>query len=54
MIQPITKKDRNRFPQETKGKEFKLVSANGRVLGYGSKIELRKLKSRIYSAKVAQ
>ena len=48
MITKITKADRIRNPRNTKGKKYKLISkVTGRVLGYGSIIELKKRERQI-------
>lgn len=48
MIKSITSADRKRNPKSTKGKKFKLVSkSSGRVLGYGSKQQLKKRERQI-------
>lgn len=49
MIVKITPSDRKRNPSATKGKRFKLVAkSTGRVLGYGSKTDLKKRESAIH------
>lgn len=48
MIKPITKADRKRNPTATKGKKFKLVAkGSGRVLGYGSKADMKKREKQV-------
>ena len=48
MIKPITIADRKRNPSATKGKKYKLVAkSSGRVLGYGSKEQLKKRERQI-------
>lgn len=48
MIKAITKSDRARNPSATKGKKYKLVAkSTGKVLGYGSKSDLKKRERQI-------
>lgn len=48
MIKSITSADRKRSPSRTKGKKYKLVAkSSGRVLGYGSKEQLKKREKQI-------